>query len=73
MLDIGVLRFQKKTVEILWFPPDLIIRIGYYGIFISRKRKIADTHHYLERIQKIRLGNANANGNKSPVNKRTRR
>lgn len=68
MLDIGILRFKTKNMEWLWMPPDLVIRVGYIGIFVSiRKKKNTDAaiDNDLQRIQKVRHGDADPNSDNS--------
>jgi hypothetical protein len=66
MLDIGVIKFTTKNTQILFQPPDLVIRYRYLGVFISRKKN-ATPNYNLGRISQIRLGDADANGDKSSV------
>ena len=61
MIEIGIITFKTRRFELLVLPPDVIIRIGFKGIFISRKKN-ATSNHTLGRIPKNRPRDAAPDG-----------
>lgn len=70
MIEIGIITFPTRRFELLVLPPDVIIRIGHAGIFISRVKKTdATAYNALGRVQKNRPRDAASDSDDIPVGK----